>query len=167
MHFATADLCDAFGNAARAAAPLFKDFGGAARFWGPIATVQVTEDNALVCEVLETAGRGRVLVVDGGGSTRCALVGGRLAQLAHANGWSGLVVNGCVRDSAELARIPIGVRALAAAPRKSGKAGTGKRGVPVEVAGVTFTPGHWLYADADGIIVAVQNLLDLRPGSPA
>jgi len=159
MNFTTADLCDAFGSAVHPAAPLFREFGGAAGFCGPIATVQVSDDNALVREALETAGRGRVLVVDGGGSTRCALLGGRLAQLAHANGWAGVVINGCVRDSSEIARLPVGVRALAAVPRKSGKTGAGKTNVPVEFAGVAFTPGHWLYADADGIVVAAKNLL--------
>src|SRR6266545_1793383 len=108
MNFTTADLCDAFGSAVHPAAPLFREFGGAAGFCGPIATVQVSDDNALVREALETAGRGRVLVVDGGGSTRCALLGGRLAQLAHANGWAGVVINGCVRDSSEIARRPSG-----------------------------------------------------------
>ena len=159
MSFSTADLCDAFGDAVQTAAPLFREFGAAVSFAGPIATVQVQDDNALVRAVLETAGRGRVLVVDGGGSPRCALVGGRLAQLAQANGWAGIVVNGCVRDSAEIAARPVGVRALGAVPRKSGKAGTGQRDIPVDFAGVTFTPGHWLYADGDGIVVAARDLL--------
>ena len=159
MSFSTADLCDAFGDAVQMAAPLFREFGAAASFAGPIATVQVLDDNALVRTALEGAGGGRVLVVDGGGSTRCALVGGRLAQLAQANGWAGLVVNGCVRDSTEIAGLAVGVRALAAVPRKSGKAGTGRRDVAVAFAGVTFTPGHWLYADGDGIVVAARDLL--------
>jgi regulator of ribonuclease activity A len=159
MRFSTADLCDAFGDAVQTAAPLFREFGAAASFAGPIATVQVLDDNALVRAALEGAGGGRVLVVDGGGSTRCALVGGRLAQLAQANGWVGLVVNGCVRDSSQIAGLAVGVRALAAVPRKSGKAGTGQRDVAVAFAGVTFTPGHWLYADGDGIVVAARDLL--------
>lgn len=159
MTFSTADLCDAFGDAVQTAAPLFREFGAAARFAGPIVTVQVRDDNALVREVLETSGRGRVLVVDGGGSTRCALVGGRLAQLALTNGWAGVVVHGCVRDSAEIATLAIGVRALGTVPRKSGKAGAGKKDVAVEFAGVTFMPGHWLYADGDGIVVAARDLL--------
>ena len=159
MTFSTADLCDAFGDAVQTAAPLFREFGAAARFAGPIVTVQVRDDNALVREVLETSGRGRVLVVDGGGSTRCALVGGRLARLALTNGWAGVVVYGCVRDSAEVATLAVGVRALATVPRKSGKTGAGKKDVAVEFAGVTFTPGHWLYADGDGIVVAARDLL--------
>jgi regulator of ribonuclease activity A len=159
MRFSTADLCDAFGDAARPAAPLFREFGAVSRFHGPIATVRVSDDNALVRTMLETAGGGRVLVVDGGGSTRCALVGGRLAQLALTNGWAGVVVNGCVRDSAEIARLAVGVRALAAVPRKSAKAGAGEKEVAVAFAGVTFTPGYWLYADDDGIVVSAQDLL--------
>ena len=159
MTFSTADLCDAFGDAVQQVAPLFREFGAVASFSGSIATVKVPDDNALVRATLETTGAGRVLVVDGGGSTHCALVGGRLAQLAHANGWAGVVVNGCVRDAAEIARLPVGVRALATVPRKSGKAGTGQREVAVEFAGVRFSPGHWLYADADGIVVAARNLL--------
>lgn len=159
MAFSTADLCDAFGDAVHQAAPLFREFGAAASFHGPVATLRVTDDNALVREVLETPGRGRVLVVDGGGSTRSALVGGRLAQLALTNGWAGVVVHGCVRDTAEIARLAVGVRALAAVPRKSGKTGAGEKDVVVEFAGVRFTPGHWLYADGDGIVVAARDLL--------
>ena len=117
------------------------------------------EDNALVREALEAPGRGRVLVVDGGGSLRTALVGGNLAALGHRNGWSGIVVHGCVRDVAELAGTPIGVKALRACPRKSAKAGTGERGVPVTFAGVTIAPGAYLYADRDGMVVAGRDLL--------
>lgn len=159
MRFSTADLSDACGDAVHQAAPLFREFGAADQFHGPIATVRVRDDNALVREVLETSGHGRVLVVDGGGSTRCALLGGRLAQLALTNGWAGVVVNGCVRDSFEIARLAVGVRALAAVPRKSGKTGAGEKDVAVEFAGVTFKPGHWLYADGDGIVVAARDLL--------
>ena len=112
MPFATADLCDEFGAEVQVAEPLFRDWGGLARFAGPIATLRVFEDNALVRQALEGAGEGRVLVVDGGGSLRTALVGGNLAALAHRNGWSGLVVYGCIRDAAELAGTPVGVRLL-------------------------------------------------------
>ena len=158
MRFATADLCDAFAPAVHLAAPIFRDYGGLNRFYGAIETVRVSEDNALVAQALETAGLGRVLVVDGGGSLRCALVGGRLAGLAHANGWAGLIVNGCVRDSAEICEIPVGVRAINSSPMRSGKTGAGQRGGTVSFAGVTFSPGHFLYADEDGIVVADHNL---------
>ena len=158
MRFATADLCDAFAPAVHLAAPIFRDYGGLNRFYGAIETVRVSEDNALVAQALETAGLGRVLVVDGGGSLRCALVGGRLTGLAHANGWAGLIVNGCVRDSAEICEIPVGVRAINSSPMRSGKTGAGQRGGTVSFAGVTFSPGHFLYADEDGIVVADHNL---------
>ena len=159
MNFATADLCDAFAPAVQLAAPILRDFGGLRRFCGPIHTVRVSDDNALVAQTLESAGLGRVLVVDGGGSLRCALVGGRLAGLALANGWAGLVVNGCVRDSAEMREIALGVRAINTSPMRSGKSGTGQAGSPVSFAGVTFSPGHFLYADEDGVLVADHDLM--------
>lgn len=162
MAFSTADLCDAFGPAVRLVAPIFRDYGGLKRFAGPIETVQVSDDNALVAQTLETAGRGRVLVVDGGGSLRCALVGGRLATLAHTNRWAGLVINGCVRDSAEIGEISLGIRAINSSPRRGGKTGSGQRGTVVSFAGATFVPGHILYADEDGIVLAEH---DLTPDS--
>ena len=154
----TTDLCDAHAAELQIAAPLFRDFGGSPAFAGPISTVHVYEDNVLVRAALEEAGAGRVLVVDGGGSLRCALVGDLLGALGVKNGWAGIVVHGCVRDSAELARLPLGVRALATNPLRSEKRGEGQRDVPVAFAGVTFTPGHFLYADADGIVVAPRSL---------
>ncbi|MDQ3135967.1 MAG: ribonuclease E activity regulator RraA [Gemmatimonadota bacterium] len=162
MAFATTDLCDEFGDEVRVADPVFRDWGGTRTFAGPIDTVRVFEDNARVREALETPGLGRVLVVDGAGSLRTALVGGNLAALAHSNGWVGIVVHGCIRDVAELVGTPIGVKALHAAPRKSAKAGTGERGVPVTFASVTFVPGAHLYADADGIVIADRSLLAPR-----
>ncbi len=156
--FATADLCDEFGEGVRVAEPVFRDYGGASSFRGPVATVRVFEDNVLVREALEEDGRGRVLVVDGGGSTRCALVGGRLAALAHENGWAGIFVNGCIRDSAEMSPLPIGVKALNTSPRKSAKEGTGERNVPVDFAGIEVSSGEYLYADEDGIVVAEHDL---------
>jgi regulator of ribonuclease activity A len=158
VKFRTADLCDANPNLIRVADPIFKDYGGASSFAGPVETLRVFEDNALVVQALESTGRGRVLVLDGGGSVRTALVGGRLVALAFTNGWTGLVVNGCVRDSGELRGIPIGVRALTTSPLRSGKEGTGKRGGSVTFAGLTFSPGQYLYADEDGIVVADRSL---------
>jgi len=156
--FKTADLCDAFGQAVQVLAPLLRDYGGKPSFHGPIATVQVVEDNTSVRALLEQPGSGRVLVVDGGGSLRCALVGDNLGQLAIDNGWAGLVVYGCVRDCTELAAMPIGVKALAANPRRSEKRAAGTTGGTVSFGGVDFVPGHYLYADADGVIVAAQPL---------
>jgi regulator of ribonuclease activity A len=141
------------------AEPLFRDYGGVISFCGLVSTVKVLEDNVRVREALRTDGLRRVLVVDGGKSVRCALVGDRLAELAYDNGWAGIVVNGCIRDSAEIGDVPLGVKALGAVPRKSGKDGTGKRDVSVRFAGVTFAPGQYLYADADGIVVSDRNLL--------
>lgn len=159
MEIKTADLCDAHAAELHVAEPIFRDYGGAAAFGGPISTVQVYEDNMLVRAALEQPGHGRVLVVDGGGSLRCALVGDLLAGLGVQNGWAGLVVYGCIRDSAEIARLPIGVRALATNPLRSAKRGEGQRDAPVTFAGVTFVPGQHLYADADGIVVAERALL--------
>ena len=157
--FATADLCDEFGEEARVAEPVFRDYGGASSFGGPVSTVRVFEDNVLVRDALEEDGRGRVLVVDGGGSTRCALVGGNLAALAHENGWAGILVYGCVRDSVELSAVPVGVKALNTSPRKSAKGGAGERDAPVGFAGVELFPGEYLYADEDGVVVSGRDLL--------
>lgn len=154
----TADLCDRFGDRLAVAEPVFRDFGGRPSFAGEIETVRVFEDNALVRKILEGQGRGRVLVVDGGGSRRCALVGGRLAALAATNGWSGLVVNGCVRDVGEIGGSALGVKALAACPKPPFKTGAGERGVPVSFAGITFTPGHLVWGDADGLVVGEPGL---------
>ena len=160
MEFTTADLCDAYPDLVQVADPLFREYGGLAKFTGPIETLKVFEDNALVRQILETDGRGRVLVIDGGGSLRCALVGGRLAAVAHAKGWAGLLINGCVRDSAELAQVAIGIRALNCVPVRSGKLGTGETGSRLDFAGVSFNSGSFVYADGDGIVVAERNLLD-------
>lgn len=158
MIMKTADLYDDYMDEVQVAAPIFRDFGGEVAFHGRIATVKLHEDNSLVRQTLREAGNGRVLVIDGGGSLRCALVGDRLAQLAIDNAWAGLVVYGCIRDSADIGAMPIGVKALAAMPRKSVKRGAGVADIPVRFADVTFTPGHHLYADADGILVAAAPL---------
>ena len=161
--FATADLCD--DNAmlledGRLAVlpPLLRHFGKRVRFAGRVVTLKVFEDNALVRAMLETSGEGQVLVVDGGGSLRRALVGGQLALLAQDNGWAGVVVDGCVRDSVEIDSCDIGIRALAAHPQRSARKGAGERNVRVQIAGVPVNPGDWLYADADGILVSQQRL---------
>lgn len=155
----TAEVCDT--NATHVASgdlrvlhPVFQIYGQARAFSGPVATVKVFEDNVLVRELLETKGEGRVLVIDGGGSMRCALVGGNLGQLAQSNGWVGIVVNGCIRDVDEINLCGIGVRALASHPLKSNKRGTGEKHVAVYVAGTLIRDGEWLYADNDGIIVS-------------
>ncbi len=159
MTYATSDLCDAHEGQVRVAAPIFRSFGGRTAFHGPIATLKLFEDNGLVRQMLATPGEGRVLVIDGGGSLRCALLGDQLAQLAVDNGWSGVVVWGCIRDSAAIARMDLGVLALATHPRKTEKKNLGECDVPVSFAGIDFRPGEWLYADADGLIVAAKRLL--------
>jgi len=157
--FKTADLCDEFASELQVAAPLLRDFGGMVAFHGAIVTVKVDDDNTSVRALLETPGAGRVLVVDNGGSLRCALVGDQLGELGCRNAWAGIVVNGCIRDSEELRRLPIGVKALAAMPLRSQKRAPGQLDLPVHFAGVPFTPGDYLYADVDGIIVASRPLL--------
>ncbi len=158
MHLNTADLCDAHADRLWIAEPIFRDFGARQAFHGLVTTLQVFEDNSLVRAALEEPGAGRVLVIDGGGSLRCALVGDQLAALAGRNGWTGIVVNGCVRDTAQLGALDIGIKALAAHPLRSRKRGQGERDGSVRFAGVSFRPGQYLYADDDGLIVAEQAL---------
>jgi len=152
MNFKTADLCDAHAEEVEIAEALFLDFGGRETFYGPITTVKVFEDNSLVREALESPGESRVLVVDGGGSMRCALLGDQLGLLAQQNRWAGIVINGCVRDSMELMELELGIRALATHPLKSVKRDEGQRDITVRFAGVGFVPGHYVYADADGML---------------
>ena len=154
----TADLCDERGDDIQVVAPGLIDFGGQVAFAGPVTTLQLHEDNALVRVVLGDPGAGRVLVIDGGASLRCALVGGNLGKLAEQNQWNGIVVWGAVRDVAELRECRIGLRALSANPRKSEKRGSGVRDVPVVIGGVTVNPGDWLAADADGVVVSARPL---------
>lgn len=149
----TADLSDAHGVRLRAAAPVFRSYGGAARFAGEISTLRVSEDYRPVLAALAEPGAGRVLVVDGGGSLRRAILGERLLGVAAQNGWRGVIVNGAVRDTALTQGIPVGLRALATVPVRGESGAPTERDVPVEFAGVTFTPGEAVWADADGIIV--------------
>ncbi len=151
---ATADVLDEFGERAAVCLLPFRSFGPAA-FSGTIATVRCHEDNVLVRACLAEPGEGRVLVVDGGGSGRCALLGDNLARLGLGNGWAGVVVNGCVRDAAGLASLGLGVKALGTNPRPSRKEGAGVTGVPVDFGGVTFEPGARLHADEDGVVVVI------------
>lgn len=158
LNLKTTDLCDNYSHEISIAEPILSDFGGSAFFSGPIDTVKTFEDNSLVRKALEEPGEGKVLVVYGGGSMRCALLGDQLAALAIENGWKGVVVNGCIRDSADIATMELGVKALATHPLKSVKNNYGQRGVPVTFAGVTFNPGDYLYADDDGVIVSPKEL---------
>ncbi|QEA11842.1 ribonuclease E activity regulator RraA [Comamonas flocculans] len=155
---ATCDLCDArrgdTSGAFRVLAPVFRHFGARSAFHGPVATIKCFEDNSLVREAVQRPGEGRVLVVDGGASLRRALVGGNLAAAAARNGWAGIVVDGCVRDVAELQALALGIRALALVPMATDKRGAGEADVPVQIQGTWVRPGDWLYADADGMVVS-------------
>jgi regulator of ribonuclease activity A len=153
----TCDLCDAHKNdsdgAFRVLPPVFRDFGGRRRFSGPVATVKCHEDNSFVKAAVDSPGHGRVLVVDAGGSLRRAVLGGNLGAAAACNGWAGVVIDGAVRDVAELAACAVGIRALASMPLPTEKRNQGQADVPVVVQGVIVRPGEWLYADEDGIVV--------------
>ncbi|WOB06274.1 ribonuclease E activity regulator RraA [Piscinibacter gummiphilus] len=160
--FTTCDFCDTHKNNTdgtfRVLPPVFKDYGKRLKFAGRAVTIKCFEDNSLVKAALDTPGEGRVLVVDGGASLRRALVGGNLGAAGAKNGWAGIVVDGCVRDSAELALCDLGIRALALMPLPTEKRNEGQRDVVVQIQGVTVRPGDWLYADEDGIVVSATAL---------
>lgn len=159
---ATCDLCDTHKNdssgAFRVLPPVFRDFGARRRFAGLVTTVKCFEDNTLVKAAVDSPGEGRVLVVDGGGSLRRALLGGNLGAAAARNGWAGVVIDGCVRDVAELAVCDTGIRALAPVPLPTEKRNEGQRDVAVQLQGVWVHPGDWLYADEDGTVISAQPL---------
>lgn len=155
--YMTTDLSDAH-QGLRYLAPFYQGFGRRLRFHGPAKTLVTYEDNTKLRAAMETQGAGRVLVVDGGGSMNCALFGGNLAKLGAENGWAGVIINGCVRDRAELADANIGIKALASHPKKSQKRDLGTYDVSVRFSGVTIHPGDWIYADEDGVIVSARAL---------
>lgn len=150
---ATADLVDDIGEDVRSCDVQFTQYGGCREFVGPVTTIRCFQDNALLKSVLGEPGEGGVLVVDGSASIHTALVGDLIAELARSNGWSGVIVNGAIRDSKVLATIDVGVKALGTNPRKSSKTGVGERDVPIELGGVTFNPGDLAYSDDDGIVL--------------
>ncbi|AZM95749.1 ribonuclease E activity regulator RraA [Vreelandella venusta] len=153
----TPDLCDAYPDVT-VLEPMFANYGGIDSFYGPIRTVKCFEDNSLVKQAVAEPGDGAVLVVDAGGSYRCAMLGDMLAEQAAKNGWAGVVMYGCVRDVDILATLPLGVQALGSHPRKSEKRGEGLRDIPITFAGATLHTGQWLYADNNGIIIAEKPL---------
>lgn len=158
MSFKTADLYDVYSDSLSVCVPMFADFGGVDVFYGEIVTVKCFEDNSRVKELSATPGAGCVLVVDGGGSERCALLGDMIAEAFVQNRWAGVIINGCVRDTVDLAQMNLGIKALNCMPRKSTRRGEGQVDLPVHFADVTFTPGAWVYADHDGIVVAPHQL---------
>jgi regulator of ribonuclease activity A len=153
MSISTADLYDQQGEELQSLALQFQNLGGLKSFSGMVRTVRCLEDNALLKSVLSGSGDGAVLVVDGGGSLRTALMGDMIAQLALDNGWAGVVINGAVRDRTAIAAMPIGVKALGSNPRKSSKDGTGEADIPVTIDGIVFRPGATVYCDEDGVLV--------------
>ncbi|MCF8210942.1 MAG: ribonuclease E activity regulator RraA [Rhodoferax sp.] len=166
--FSTCDLSDEHKNDSsgnfRVLPPVFRGFGGVSNFFGPVVTVKCFEDNSLVKAAVDTSGLvetahglvGQILVVDGGASLRRALLGGNLGAAAARNGWSGVVIDGCVRDIVELADLALGIRALAAMPLPTEKRNQGQAGVVVQIQGVTIRPGDWLFADEDGMVVTAN-----------
>ena len=160
MTFATADLFDHHADQLQVCSPVFRDFGKETRFCGPIRTLKVFESFGITKSTLATDGKGHVLVIDGGGSLRCAMLGDKLAQLAIDHNWKGILINGCVRDSAAISKLSIGVKALGTNPTRPSPEGEGQLDVPVRFASVTFHPGHFLYADADGVVLSEHDLVE-------
>ena len=158
MTYTTPDICDDFMDRLQVLEPVFTEFGGKDKFCGEIVTIKCFEDNSLVKNILGSAGHGKVLVVDGGGSQRCALLGDLLGAMAVQNGWQGVLINGCVRDVEILKGMDIGVRALNCHPLKSNKRNEGQLNVTIGFAGASFEPGQYLYADENGVVVARENL---------
>jgi len=159
MMKSTPDLCDQYPDLIQVVEPMFSNYGGRQRFGGEIVTVKCFEDNSSVKQLVETAGNNRVMVVDGGGSMRRACLGDMLAEKASVNGWSGLIIYGCIRDVDEIMATDIGVQALGTHPMKTDKKGVGETEISVSFGGVTFNPGDYVYADNNGIVVAPQPLV--------
>ncbi len=159
MTFTTPDLCDDFPNDVQVSEPLFYNYGGRLNFYGEIVTIKCHEDNSLVKEIAAEPGNGRVMVVDGGGSLRKALLGDMIAANAVENGWAGLIIYGCVRDIDVLATLDLGVQAIGAIPLKTEKRGIGDRDVEVSFGGVTYRPGDYVYADNNGVVVSSKALI--------
>lgn len=158
MEYLTPDLCDAYPDLVRVMEPMLANFGGRDSFGGSIVTVKCHEDNSRVKELAATEGSGKVLVIDGGGSMRRALLGDLIADNAANNGWEGMVIYGCVRDVDALAQTDLGVQALGSIPLKTDRRGLGDVDVPVSFGGITFVPGEYVYADNNGVIVAAEAL---------
>ena len=159
IKFSTPDICDANSDQIRVLDPIMKSFGGKKAFFGEVVTVKCHEDNSLVKEQAEKSGRGKVLVVDGGGSLRRALLGDNIAKTAEKNGWQGMIIFGAVRDVEILATLDFGVQALAANPLKTVKRGVGDLNIPVRFGGITIVPGEHIYADENGVVVSSQCLI--------
>ncbi len=158
LEISTPDLCDANPDKVRVLDSIFRGFGGQASFSGRAVTIKCFEDNSLVKQLVDTQGDGRVIVMDGGGSLRRAILGDMLAEKAMKNGWAGFIINGCIRDCVEIAAMAIGVKALNTHPMKTEKRGLGDMNVPVTIAGQTIKPGDWVYADRNGVLISESEL---------
>lgn len=158
MKYVTPDLCDAYPTLVKAVEPIFTNFGGISSFGGEIVTIKCFEDNSKVKQMVDQPGTGKVMVVDAGGSFRCAMLGDMLAEKAVKNGWEGIIMYGCVRDVDVLAELDLGVQALGSHPMKSEKKDIGELGVELTFGGVTFRQGEFVYADNNGIIVSPEAL---------
>lgn len=164
MSIATTDLCDQYEKEIHAGLihvlpPVFQAFGRRQAFHGQAVTFKVFEDNSLIKQALENDnGSGKVMIIDGGASVRCALVGGNIAKAGTQNGWEGIIVDGCVRDTGEINELNIGIRALAAMPLRSLKKGAGERDLGVHIQGVRVNPNDWVYVDADGVVISPKAL---------
>lgn len=157
--FTTADLWDEHHQHLSCVEPIFYSFGKKKAFSGKITTLKLFEDNSFVRKQLESNGKGKVLVVDGGASLRCALFGDKLAELAITNKWEGIIVNGCIRDSYLINQMDIAIKAINTSPVKSIKRNIGKMNIPVNFSGVTFIPGQFVYSDNDGVLISKKRLL--------
>lgn len=153
MLSATTDISDHFGEKARVLGPDLLDFGSRTRFRGSAVTIKCFEDNSRIKETLASPGHGKVLVVDGGASKRCALLGDLIAKDAVANGWEGIVISGCVRDTAVLKTLNIAIKALGATPRRSTRRGEGIRDIPITIAGIAINAGDMVIGDEDGVVI--------------
>ncbi|EEZ89684.1 ribonuclease E activity regulator RraA [Vibrio owensii] len=158
MEYNTSALCDIYLDQVDVVEPMFSNFGGRASFAGQVTTVKCFEDNALIRETLEQDGIGRVLLIDGGGSLRRALIDAEIATLAEENEWEGIVVYGCVREVDELEDMNLGIQALASIPVGAANQGIGEIDVPVNFGGVSFLPEDYIYADSTGIILSPEPL---------
>ncbi|MBU2710714.1 ribonuclease E activity regulator RraA [Zooshikella harenae] len=158
MFFSTPDLCDQYDALLQVMSPVFKHFGGQTHFCGEVVTAKCFEDNSVVKSILAEPGEGKVLVVDGGGSLRCALLGDQIATRAVENQWAGIVIYGCVRDVTILKTLSIGIMGLTAHPRKSIRRGEGQKQLEISLAGVNLQSGNYLYADENGVIISPEPL---------
>ena len=159
LKLSTPDLCDQHESKVKVLEPIFNSYGGVEAFYGEVVTIKCFEDNSVVKKLVDEPGEGRVIVMDGGGSMRRAILGDMLAEKAAQNGWAGLIINGCIRDVDEIARTSLGVKALNVHPMKTEKRGLGDLNVAVQMAGHTIVPGQWIYADNNGVILADEKLI--------